>query len=874
MNERGGAAESAIVGNSTRKTPELLAPAGDWDSLHAAVANGADAVYFGLEDFNARRRAENFSLASLSEIIEYLHRHNVKGHVAFNTLIFSDELDRAARFAAAIARAGADAVIVQDLGLARLIHRLAPTLPIHASTQMTQTEPRGAESLRSLGVRRVILARELSLAEIGQVARSTSMELEVFVHGALCVSYSGQCLASESLFGRSANRGECAQACRLPYELVVDGRSAPDPGEDRYPLSTRDLVAYDRIADLARLGVAAVKVEGRLKSAHYVAAATQVYRAALDAAAAGRRFTLSAEQRVNLAQSFSRGFTHGFLDGVDHRQLVQARVPGSRGVRVGTVTGKTRQGVLVELEDRPSARGETPPPLKPGDGVVFDEGLPERDEQGGRVYSVRPVGSPRRVELTFGRGDVNLAAVAIGSAVWKTDDPAVRRRLEGSFRRVRITRRVPLAARVIACVGEPLRIAVRDDAGGEAEVVGDAPLPRAEKHPLTVDLLRQQLGRLGDTPFALASVELVGPEGPAETQPVMVPKSVLNSLRRQVVERLFERRRSGHEIAEPDALGRLRSEVGLTPSPACPTASAPDGALWHPAVPVCNPSSRDRAQAAFVAQGFGLHILVRTVPQLKAALAVAPLSAVCVAGIYVDFADVRSWAPAVADGRAAGVPTALATPVILKPGEDDLLRRIDDLRPDAVLVRNLGALAYFLDHAPGVPLIADYSFNIANEIAAGVLMQRGTARLTPGYDLDAPQLELLLSRAPAEWFEVVIRSHVPMFHTQHCVLASRLTEAGDCPACDHPCTGHEFALRDRVGAEHPVRVDAAGRTTIFRSASSSSPDRLPALRQRGVRHFRIELLRESESEARALLDTATRSLAKWAPTGTESSGMP
>jgi putative protease len=239
--------------NAKLERPELLAPAGDWEALRAAVANGADAVYFGLSNFNARHRATNFTLEELPAVVDFLHQRNVRGYVTVNTLIFSDELAEAARFIEGIARAGADAVIVQDLGLARLIHRLAPELPIHGSTQMTMTEPRGIELLRTLGVERVILARELSLSEIEQIKARTAMPLEVFVHGALCVAYSGQCLTSEALGGRSANRGQCAQACRLPYELIVDGQPR-DLGDRAYLLSPQDLAAFDVIDALVKLG--------------------------------------------------------------------------------------------------------------------------------------------------------------------------------------------------------------------------------------------------------------------------------------------------------------------------------------------------------------------------------------------------------------------------------------------------------------------------------------------------------------------------------------------------------------------------------------------------------------------------------------------
>src|SRR4051794_12742398 len=439
---------SVVAPNLTplrQHVPELLAPAGDWDALRAAVANGADAVYFGLENFNARHRAHNFTVAELPTIMRYLHDHNVKGFLTFNTLIFSDELEDAAAYTKAIAAAGVDAVIVQDLGLARLIHALAPTLPLHGSTQMTLTEPRGIEFARSLGVERVVLARELSVADVGKIIPHTPMELEVFVHGALCVAYSGQCLTSESLGGRSANRGQCAQACRLPYDLLVDGEER-DLGDKAYLLSPQDLAAYELVGELSELGVTCFKIEGRLKSAHYVAATTQTYRQAIEAFRAGRRFHITPEQRGDLEQTFSRGFTHGFLSGVNHQELVAARFPKSRGTRVGHVARVAEHSVVIDLD-----RGNMT--LKPGDGIVFDEGHPDQDEQGGRIFAVTAMGK-RQIEIELRRGEVNLHALSPGAIVWKTDDPAIRRRLEHSFSRDTVARRVPLNVTVRAHVGE------------------------------------------------------------------------------------------------------------------------------------------------------------------------------------------------------------------------------------------------------------------------------------------------------------------------------------------------------------------------------------------------------------------------------------
>jgi U32 family peptidase len=230
--------------------PELLAPAGDWDCVRAAIENGADAVYFGLDaGFNARARATNFPVEDLPRLMAMLHRRGLKGYATLNTLVFSDELPQFEQVIAAVAEAGVDAVLVQDVGAARLIKAICPDLPLHASTQMTLTSAESIGLAEQLGMERVVVARELSIDEIVAIRRQTSMPLEVFVHGALCVAYSGQCLTSESLGGRSANRGQCAQACRLPYDLVCDGKDV-DLGDQKYLLSPQDLAAYALVPEL------------------------------------------------------------------------------------------------------------------------------------------------------------------------------------------------------------------------------------------------------------------------------------------------------------------------------------------------------------------------------------------------------------------------------------------------------------------------------------------------------------------------------------------------------------------------------------------------------------------------------------------------
>jgi U32 family peptidase len=816
----------------TPDRPELLAPAGDWESLRAAVLNGANAVYFGLSNFNARHRATNFTLAELPEVMDYLHRHNVRGYVAFNTLIFSDELPEAVRFIESIVAAGADAVIVQDLGLVQLIRRLAPTLPIHGSTQMTLTEPRGIEFVRRLGVERVIVARELSVDEIGRIAEKTLMPLEVFVHGALCVAYSGQCLTSEALGGRSANRGQCAQACRLPYELFVDGRQREN-GDRQYLLSPQDLAAHELIELLIKLGVRSFKIEGRLKSAEYVAITSQVYRAAIDAALASQPFKLDPQRQRDLQQSFSRGFSHGFLSGVNHQVLVQGRFPKSRGVHVGKVIDKTPYSVIVELDAAHTAVVKDVVQL--GDGIVFDEGHPEQDEQGGRIVEVRQVESQTHaahLELVLRRGSVNLAAIAMGSLVWKTDDPQLRQRMEQSFARDTVVHREPIQFAISGTIGGGVKLEVRDMAHqcGQAEWQG--PLQIAHKYPVTTDLLVAQLGRLGDTSFEMAGVQSNLPPN------VMIPKSVLNDLRRQAIAALQQTRKvKDRRRINPLALDELRNQIRFR------NAGAVDA----------DPR---------------LHVLVRSMEQLEAVLAwQSEASLSSPAMVYCDFEDLRRYHDAVTKARAVGMPIGLASLRIIKPGEEGLLSIIAKAQPDAVLVRNLAALEFFLDgqNSSGWQLIGDFSLNVANEVTASLLAGEGLARLTPSYDLNWDQLSNMLSRIQPDLFEIVVHQHMPMFHMEHCVFAAMLSNGKDARDCGRPCDLHRVELRDRTGAAFPLMADTGCRNTVFNSVPQSAAEYIPTMLTAGVRHFRVELLRETATQVPPLLENYSQVIAGLEP---------
>ena len=761
------------------RLPELLATAGDWDCAKAAVENGADAIYFGLDRFTARMRANNFTEAFLPRLLQVLHSRGVKGYVTFNTLVFADELAGAERYLRVLIAAGVDAAIVQDVGICRLIRRLSPDFPIHASTQMTITSAAGVEFARALGCSLVVLARECSIKEIQTIAR-VSLPLEVFVHGALCVAYSGQCLTSEALGGRSANRGECAQACRLPYELIRDGQTVP-LGDRRYLLSPQDLAGLEVLPDLLRAGVASLKIEGRLKSPEYVANITQAYRRALDGAAPKP----AADTRYNLEMAFSRGLYTGWFGGTDNQRLVHARFGKKRGVYLGEVRRVAAGSVFLTLQA----------PLKPGDGIVFDAGRPDEDEEGGRVSKIS--GDAEAEIRIFGQ--IHLDRIHPGDKVWKTSDPELDRALRRSFSGNAPRFRRPLDLEVHGHDAAPLTLIGRDELGHVARVQSAMPLTPAQNQPLTTERLRDQLGRLGGTPFVLGRFQN-NLEGS-----VILPMSELNRLRRALVSQIEEQR------ALPPRW-TLLSAPPAAPPPLLAAAGPPR-----------------------------LIVLARNLEQFEAAL---PFD---LAALYCEFEDPKKYREAVARFRAAGGRSEIfvAPPRIFKTGEEWVLKQVRSCEADGFLARNYDHLQYFA----GSRLIGDYSLNVANGLAADYFKNSARLeRLTASYDLNIAQLEALLQSAPPAWFEITIHQHIPMFHMEHCLFCAFLTQGTDYTNCGRPCDKHNVQIRDRVGQDHPLKADAGCRNTVFNARAQTGAEYAARLIALGARHFRIEFVNETAAE--------------------------
>lgn len=778
-------------------TPELLSPAGNWDCARAAVAAGADAIYFGLPKFNARLRADNFIEADLSELMEFLHRHGVKGFVAMNTLIFSSEMKAAEEQLRRIADAGVDALIIQDLGLAKLAREVAPNVELHASTQMTITSPEGLAFVERLfPLERAVLARELSIKEIEKFKASTietNTPLEVFVHGALCVAYSGQCLTSESLGQRSANRGECAQACRMPYEIVVDGETR-DLGAVRYLLSPQDLAAVDLIPDLVRAGVKSFKIEGRLKSPEYVSAVTRVYRKALDAAMSRTESPITNTDRYELEMTFSRGLSTGWFAGTNHPYLTHGRFGKKRGPLLGEIIdcgpGWVKLGKLTGV------------PFTAGDGVVFDAGENRDLEQGARIWIIE--GERLIFHLTY--SGINFDRIKPGQTLYKTSDPKLDSELRRFWQNSRpVEQKSSLNLIVTGKPGNPLEIH-----SGNFSVRSEAVLQEASKHPLSTETLVTQLGRLGDSSFKLNTLDNQL-EGNCH-----IAVSALNQLRRALVKLLEDA--AEVKIAKPTITTSFRDLL-----------------------PEIYPSEVQEPK---------LSVLCRTLAQVNASIECG------VKTVYCDFEDPRRYKEAVSLFRSASFDPQheiiLATPRILKPGESGYLKLIEKAEPDGLLLRNLGALHYYKDRSD-LKKIGDFSLNVANPITAKLLMESaGLDHLTISYDLNIGQVLELLHGAPPAWFELTLHQHMPMFHMEHCVFCVFLSKGTTYKDCGRPCETHVVHLRDRVGQLHRLQADVGCRNTLFNGKAQTGARYYEPLRHAGLSRFRIELLDEADDAKKTI----------------------
>ena len=869
------------MNSSTRPSPELLLPVGTREMLEAAVANGADAVYFGVPHWNARGRTEDFSLEDVGEMIRYARVRGVRTFLAMNVLVFERELRELPEFLAKVISLEPDAFIIQDIGLARLIRAIAPTQEIHASTQMTLASAESVNLAAKLGFNRAVLARELSLKEIARIKEATPLELEVFIHGALCVSYSGQCLTSENFGGRSANRGQCAQSCRLPYRIFVDGKEFRDT-DAQFLFSPHDLCALPRLGDLEEIGVDSLKVEGRLKSPEYVAAVARAYRKALD------RTPLEASDKEPLEVLFSRGLRTGWLDGDNHQELVDGTFSNHHGMYLGTVVRVERGYVIVGLDECleiPAFAGMTKQDKgcadglvagmmpRPGDGILFEE--PRfAQSAGARLYASQVVHEhkgkpstrgcgPQLLKMEFGR-DFDTRQVARGMKVYRNDSPALEKELRKTFTDREQAKRIPVKMLLEGCIGTPLSLTVQDYSGHSVTAQGETPIEEARNSSAVAgkneagkldagnrlrDLAQKELSALGSTAYRLDNISVsVAPNA-------FIAGKMLRTLRQKAIELLDNARCEWKELNPSANAGRaLLNSVKFGTKVAsgngkkiptlvamrtkqqvvkcCPPAFA--GMTDEPAGMTIEPAGMTKDPV--------ISVLVRSPEQIPA------LEGLDIDNVVMDFDWGVKYDEPLEQIRELGFKAGMATLRIHKPGESHYLKNILRLCPDFALVRNLGALSILKDS--GIPLTGDYSLNAANSLSYDWLLSQGLQTLHPSWDLNSTQLFDLLSDIDGSCMELTLHQYMPAFHSEYCAFARALTTGRRFPECGKICTQHKVEILDHKGERHFLQSDAECRNTLFVGKPQSALKLLPDLRTAGVNHFRLEMLQEDAATVR------------------------
>lgn len=775
--------EAGVMAAPCPKNVELLAPAGNMECLHAAVKAGADAVYLGAGHFNARRGADNFSLENLAEACDYAHLRGVKIYLTLNTVVLPSELPDALELARQAYRCGVDAFIVQDIGISIELSRIMPDVEVHVSTQMNIHDEDGLRAAAALGATRVTLARELSLAEIArlhELAEELGVELESFAHGALCVCYSGQCFMSSLVGGRSANRGRCAQACRLPYELHNRAlrKTLDAPGE--HLLSPKDLCTANLIPELLHAGVASLKIEGRMKSPEYVQAVVGVYRAVIDrveaaidrdgidsvVASDAPELRASEEEMNVLSEAFSRGFTTAYLKGKRGNEIMSYGRPNNRGVFVGRVA-KVREGLeFIDPETE----------LHVGDLIEF------WTNRGHFVHTIGEFKTDRAgrvffpVERAVGKGD-RVFRVRNAEAAFVDDDKLPS---------------VAVCARAELRIGQPALLTFTVAAGDASVTVEGPEVEAARTKAITKEEVREHIDRMGTTPFYLSSLEIDLDEG------IGMGFSMLHKLRARAAE----------ELQEAILAHYHARKLERTPS---------------------------RAFAPVVRKGWCKVAALATNPACARAAKRAGADL-----IYVPAANYRRGEAVIAGqlsdtAEQAGYPKQCipVLPTVSQMFDEekrngfDTWKRVKADKP--VMVENLGQLLHATEMG-AAPEVGPH-IPVTNKLDLQAMADLGAQRVWLSPELSLVQIEELGDMAPMP-LGLTIMGQTELMVTEHCLLMSQGPCNQKCAECARRKSPHY--LKDRKGYEMPVITDCTGRSHLYNAVQMDVAHLMPEIIGAGV----------------------------------------
>ena len=789
-------------------TVELLAPAGSVEALHAAVRAGADAVYLGLESFNARRGADNFTLETLREACEYAHLRNVNIYVTLNTAILPKEAGQVLECARQAWRAGADAFIVQDIGIAAELSRTLPEARLHISTQMNTHSEAGVRAAAALGAKRITMARELSLEEIERLtaaAAELGVEVEAFAHGALCVCYSGQCFMSSMIGGRSANRGMCAQPCRLPYELGNRSQRKPLRSPGDHLLSPQDLCTIDLLPELVAAGVASLKIEGRMKSPEYVSAAVSTYRAVLDRVLAARQAAGSEEEaaaasagvratdaeRRTLEEAFSRGFTTAYLEGRRGNGIMSYQRPNNRGAFVGRVADVRNGKAIIAVEVELSA----------GDVLEFWTGK-------GHVAQTVAVIEPAKKDQVRVPLDAKAKSVRAGDRVFRV------RSAKAAYDDNALEPRVPVAGEAVLEKGKPLRVTFYS-LDGKHEGSAQGPVVEAARtKAVSQEDVRAHVDRLGSTPFRIEKLDVLLDEG------VGVGFSQLHHVRAEALERLAENMLAGTRdrklarVPEADTLPAVHPAgirvAAWATNPACARAAKRTGAhlLYVPAL------NYKRGEGVIAGQ------LSTTAEQAGYPRQCAPV-----------------------------MPVVSHDPV--EPAREadlgfDPWDYVEEDKP--VLVESLGALWQAAEM--GAAFEVGPHLPILNSLSLQLVAELGAQRVWLSPELSLEQIQDLAKDAPVELGLCVVGAQELMV-SEHCFLMSQGPCNENCAECPRRRSPH--FLKDRKGFEFPVVTDVLGRGHIYNSVPLDIVPAIPELMAAGISAYMVDsTLMNAEETAQAV----------------------
>lgn len=688
---------------------ELLSPVGEWDSLVAAVQNGANAVYFGANEFNARMNSKNFDREELKKAIEYAKLRNVKTNLTLNILIKNNEFEKAMDLVEYAYKCGIDAIIVQDLGLAREIIKTFPDLDVHSSTQMTVYNLKGVQEIERLGFKRCVLARELSIDEIKHICKNSNIEIEVFVHGALCISYSGQCLMSSMIGGRSGNRGKCAGTCRLPYSLLKNEQTV-DRG---FLLSSKDVCTLDIIPELIKAGVKSFKIEGRMKSPEYVGLVTSVYRKYIDLAYSNREYKVENQDRENLMQIFNRGgFSTGYLKGKLGKDMMFKYKPNHIGVYIGQVEHYNPNKGYVKIKlDKQLFLGDSLS-IKDGTCKISELMIGNNNIKSGQKGQIVTVG---RIYGKINNGDKAYRTVAIN----------LNKEVEQVSNKENIKRK--LECEIHIKENEPIALALADKITGYKVQKNGLVPEKALNVGLTEDRIIKQLSKLGNTVFEIDSINVELGE--------MLQTSIkdLNELRREAVQELEDKILQSFVREFKGTYKQLKNNIIQK--------------VDTPKVSVCLNNIVPNMEYQKIKKVDNIYIPLRFFvnsklkPQIKT--------------ITENF------------------NTYLLMPTISKSNYEKInaMEFIKEYNLKGVVVSNLSQIKDF----QGIPMIANYTFNIANNYSINELEQLGVQRYTASPEFEREVISTICGNIPKE---VIVYGRTLLMTTEYCAIGT----FKNCPA--------------------------------------------------------------------------------------------